>query len=326
MERIAFRRNQDTVDYSENSDQFVDLHTGRLYRILHCRLSGSLIIGTAVATSVKEDAPYSIIKKVEVMLNGNVPVVTMSGKALFEMMILLKRVIPNFTAPGVTVATHPFNAYFQIPFYMPETGGFMDNTIVDATLKGGVNNFTLNVEWGDAEDLVVKGGSTVLSWAVEPSVAIVSQELIRLDSEANLYHLNRRRTITTNVTQTSDSHRVDIKSGPNRAIARILIIARDNAIRANDIINKLRVESDRDVRFTMDNVMNQDILDVENEVETSRTGVYLIDLAPGPLIGHSAEMSDVSDFSLILDVNGGANHQLEVIVQEIIRASSDSVG
>ena len=326
MERIAFRRNQDTVDYSENSDQFVDLHTGRLYRVLHCRLSGSLTIANNAASALLEDAPYSIIKKVEVMLNGNVPVVTMSGKALFEMNMILKRAIPNFTAPGLTIATHPFNAYFQIPFYMPETGNFMDNTIVDATLKGGVNNFTLAVEWGDAEDLVTPVAAVDLTYATEPSLAIVSQEMIRLDSDINKFHLNRRRTITSNVTQTSDSHRVDIKSGPNRAIARILIIARDGGIRASDIINNLRVESDRDVRYTMSELMNQDILDIENEVETSRTGVYLIDLAPGALIGHSAEMSDVSDFSLILDVNGGANHQLEIVVQEIIRAPSDSVG
>lgn len=326
MERIAFRRPQDPVPFVANANELINLHTGRLYRVLHCRLSGTLTIATAAATALKEDAPYSLMKKIEVMLNGQIPVKTISGKAILEKMILQKRVIPRFVAPGLTVANHAFSAYFQIPFWMPETGAFMDRTIIDSSEAAGVESFTLAVDWGTTTDLVTPDATTVLSWAVEPSIEIESMELVRFASEENKYLLNRERTITSPVTQTNDSHNIDLKSGPNRDIARILIMARDNDVRADDIVNKITVESDVDVRYKISGLMNKDIMDAEFEVETNRTGVYLVDLAPGALIGHAADMNSVSDFQLTLDVTGGANHKLEVLVQEIIRGSIDQLG
>ncbi len=321
----AYRRSQDILNYAQNAQGFINLHEGRVYREIHCRLSGTLNIGTAAATAVLEDAPFSLIKNLEIMVNGNVPVKTLSGKALKELNIRRGRVVPYNVAPGTATGDRPFEAYFSIPLWMPEAGAAQDATLLDATREGGVTSFTLNVDWGDASDLVTPAGTTVLSWTVEPTIEVMSHDLVRNNSLQNNYALHRERTILVNINNTNDRLKVDLLSGENRMVMSAMVIARDNGVRANDIINSLIVETDSEVRFKETGAMNQARYSMNHEIATPRTGVYFIDLAPRSMPGHGHELSEVAAYDLFMDVNGGANHQAEIIVQEIIGGSSDRI-
>lgn len=326
-ERIAFRRPQEILSYAANAPKTINLHEGRVYRSLMCRVSGTLNIGTAAATGVKEDAVQALLKQLEVMVNGNVPIKTLTGKALYELTSLRNRVLAYVVQPGTAIGDHPFELFFEVPFWMPEAGIAMDSTLVDATRKGGVTAFTLQATWGDAEDMVTPDATTVLSWTVEPTIEVISHDLVRDDSAQNNYGIHRERTILMDVKGTNDRMLVDLLSGPNRKVLSALIITRDGGVRSDGILNNVSIESDSDVRYKMSASMIKRLTDArfERAQGDNRTGVYFIDIAPRNLIGHGAEMSAVSSFNGVLDVADLGNSQIEIVVQEIIGANSDSV-
>lgn len=315
-EVIAFRRPQNVLNFQKNSNDTNNLHLGRQYRELECRLSGVLTIGTADATAVVEDAPYSLIKKVEIMANGNVPIKTLTGKALKELTGLRDRVMPASTAPGTGTGNHTIDAYFRIPFWMPMAGLAMDSSLVNATSKGGITSLTISIDWGDAEDLVTPDATTVLSWDTEPTIDVLGHDMVGMDNKK--YVIHRERTITKEVGQTSERFLVDIHSGPNRKLIGALVIAREAGARTDDIINKLSVETDSDVRYQVSSEMCRARTDAMFERATARDGVYYLDIAPRQLIGHGIEEGAVSSLDLVLDVTAGDDSSVEIVPIELI--------
>lgn len=316
-EPIAFRRPQITIPYAENAPSSVNLHEGRRYREFLCRLSGTLNIGTAVATAVKEDAPYGLLRELEIMVNGNVPIKTLSGKALLELTALRSRCLPTLAAPGTGTGNHAFSGLFLVPLWLPDAGLGMDSTLLSATREAGVTGITMQAQWNDAQSLVTPGGSTVLTWTTEPTIEVVSHDLAK-DPANPRYAVHRERTIIQPVSSSTDRLLVDINSGPTRKVVSVLIIAREAGARTNGIINNIAVETENDVRYKMSATMNREATDMFHERETARAGVYKVDIAPRNLIGHGAELSGLSAFDLVLDVTAGAASELEIIVQEVI--------
>lgn len=323
-ERPAWRRKQPVVNYQANSSDTIDLHAGYQVRELLVRLSGTLTIGTAVATAVLEDAPYSILKRLEVMANGNTPLKTIGGKAALELTALRDRVLPTFVQPGTAVGNHPFSCLFKIQFWMPNAGLAMDGTLVDHTREGGITDLTLAADWGSESDLVTPGGSTVLSFATAPTLEIISHEVKRKPGDAVVpYAIFRERTISKTVDATNTDFTVDIHSGPGRNVVGCLIIAREAGVRTDGIINEISVKTEDETRFgPISGALVRELTDINFERGTARVGVYYVDIAPKQLLGHGVQTSDVSVLELSLDVTAGASSKLEIIPLEIISGGS----
>jgi hypothetical protein len=302
-ERPAFRRPQNTIEYAANAPKSVNLHLGRQYRNLLLWLSGTLNV-TVAAASVVEDSPFSLIKKIELMVNGNVPVKTISGKAALERTAIRNRVLPSFVQTGTGVAAHPFSALLELPLWLPEA-------------RGGVTGTTLEVTWGDETDLVTGGTK---AFTVNPTVQVVSHDLARKPGDPiPRTAIHRERTIVQTVAASNQELKIDLKSGDTRRILSATVIAREAAVRSNAIVNSLRVASDTETRYQVnDEAFHRAITDLFIERDTNRAGVYHVDIAPRNLIGHSAEMSAVSEYNLFGDVTAGAASELEIIVQELI--------
>jgi hypothetical protein len=315
-ERPAFRRPQNTIEYAANAPKSVNLHLGRQYRNLLLWLSGTLNV-TVAAASVVEDSPFSLIKKIELMVNGNVPVKTISGKAALERTAIRNRVLPSFVQTGTGVAAHPFSALLELPLWLPEAGLAMDASLLDATARGGVTGTTLEVTWGDQTDLVTGGTK---AFTVNPTVQVVSHDLARKPGDPiPRTAIHRERTIVQTVAASNQELKIDLKSGDTRRILSATVIAREAAVRSNAIVNSLRVASDTETRYQVnDEAFHRAITDLFIERDTNRAGVYHVDIAPRNLIGHSAEMSAVSEYNLFGDVTAGAASELEIIVQELI--------
>ena len=318
-ERVAFRRPQDTIEFAAGAPKSIRLHRGRQYRNLLLWLEGTIDVATAAATNVIEDAPYSLIKRIELIVNGNVPVKTFSGKMALERTALRNRVLPGFLQPGLTIGAHPFNALIELPLWLPEAGLAADATLVDASAAAGVQSVTLEVTWGQTTDLL-NAPSANLSFSVAPTVQVVSHDLARRPGDdIPSVAIHRERSITQPVASSNNELKIDLKSGDTRRINQVTIAARLNGVRTNAIINKVRIESDVENRYQFnDEAFQRAVTDLFVERGTNRAGIYHIDISPRNLIGHAAEMSAVDEYNLLLDVNGAAGNELEILIQEFI--------
>ena len=284
-------------------------------------LRGTIDVATAAATNVIEDAPYSLIKRIELIVNGNVPVKTLSGKMALERTAIRNRVLPFFTQPGLTIGAHPFNALIELPLWIPEAGLAADATIVDASAAAGVQSVTLEITWGTTTDLL-NAPVANLSFSIEPTVQIVSHDLARRPGDPiPSTAIHRERSITQPVTASNNELKIDLKSGDTRRINQVTIVARGGspAVRTNGVLNTVRIESDVEQRYQFnDENFQRAVTDLFIERSVNRAGLYEIDIAPRNLIGHAAEMSAVDEYNLVLDVNGAAGNELEILIQEFI--------
>lgn len=75
-------------------------------------LSGTVAIGTAVATSLKRDGICELIKSVDLIANGSITIASLPFHQIVQGNMFRRRKInaPTLTQPGLTVATQPFAA------------------------------------------------------------------------------------------------------------------------------------------------------------------------------------------------------------------------
>lgn len=126
-------------------------------------------IGTAAATAVLPEAPYSLIRRLQVAVNhkiyGALNVVNLPAATLQQIQALFNKVTANVqgTVLGTAVGNYDVDMHLTIPFSLENVVDFQQaNTLLDAPRATSI---MVSATLGTADDLFTPGGTTTFTFS-----------------------------------------------------------------------------------------------------------------------------------------------------------------
>lgn len=310
----AIKRRLARIDFVENDTNDKGIARTHVYANMLLRLSGNLTIGVADATAVIGFSPLSLIKKVRLVLNGEDGIKIFDGKIYWIQNKLDSRVAGEKVAPGLTIGVQPFSGALKVHFELPKYSDFWKEiTRLNSAL---LTELTLEILFGDAEDLVTPDATTTLAIS---GCKVEVWGLEYPDPEAQkVYSIFKETTKKKVITAQDDDFRMEITS--KNPIASILILARDNSLDDDDIINKVTAVIDgTDYR--------RGFIDWDTVKEETKefygiapeTGVACLIFDTDKNMKNILRLAGTGSFELVFDVNAPTGvADIQLLIREVI--------
>lgn len=299
---------------SANEIASIDLpRTYHIHQIL-LRLSGTLTIGTAAATALKNRNPLGLIKKIRLIANGKDVIKSFTGDVLYEKNYIDYGTDGQLTATGLTVAAHAFAAELVLDLAMPERRAKVP---IDSALDAKtLSSLDLEITWGQASDIVTPDATTTLTLSnTKIEVSLVESFGIPNGSPLLLY---KEYPIKRTVSATSTAFEID-KLPVGNFYRGILLKTTDAGVRESDIINQIDLKAGEEVILSLKDEQVRDMVKRKYSIDSLPAGVYYLDFAHYGSIGDLLNLQNVNDLKLVLDVTvGSGTTEIETSIEEVI--------
>ncbi len=166
---------------------------GTLARIL-IRLTGTLTVTVAAATSVNEDAPYGLIRDCQVVVNGGKTIRAHPARFVQRWNQIQLGTGKRVTAPSGSVGSTAFVAEWEIDFSQYDLKGLEHYFVQDTRVTTGLD---LIFQVGDANDIALAGGATLALSALQ--LSIQPEEIAGLGGYASEMQFQRLPRVISSV-------------------------------------------------------------------------------------------------------------------------------
>lgn len=326
MRQYRIMRKVATVPVTAGGFATIDLPRDYDYESIFVRVNGGLQV-TALATSVRAEAPTQVVQRLEVIADGKNNLFS----APFWFTCLGNRARP-LTESGARAVTPPSGV--AVATYQVEAIGCIDMMAADAVRpkdsnfrSQGLSLFQLRMTFGQPGDSFV-GGTVVFS---NMYVDIFVQQLVEMpDAAGNVTSpIALKKVSYQEIALPSSNANQEIRLPAGNQIKSVLIRT-DGSTTAGEpsvaVLNNVQLAAGVDVRMNLSGAQ----LRAKNNADfgSFTAGYYVADLtSKGQAPVNLTDLWDVSGASepkLILDVTGGANVKLQAVVTEFILAGSPS--
>lgn len=326
MRQYRILRPVATVPVTAGGFATVDLPRDYDYETIFVRVTGGLQV-TALATSVRAEAPTQVVQRIEVIADGKNNLFS----APFWFTCLGNRARP-ITEQGARAVTPPSGV--AVATYQVEANGCIDFMAADAVRpkdsnfrSAGLSLFQLRMTFGQPGDSFV-GGTVVFS---NMFVEIYVQQLVEMpDAAGNVTSpIALKKVSYQEIALASSNANQEIRLPAGNQIKSVLIRT-DGSTTAGEpstaVLNRVQLAAGVDVRL---NLSGPQLRSKNNADFGSFTaGYYVADLtSKGQCPVNLTDLWDVTGASepkLVVDVTGGANVKLQAVVTEFILAGSPS--
>jgi len=299
------------VAFVSGQKSYLDLPRDYWYRQLFLNLTGTLTIGTANATALRLESPLSLIKRIDVVLNGKDVIKSLPFYALYQKTKQIHKTAPGFTAPGLTQAAHAFAAGAVIDF------GLWDGVSkVDTMLKAkGASTLQLGIDWETTANGLVVPDTTTTTAISNCNLHVLTNEAYNVDDKA-VFPVNREYSLNMPINATG-TYQLKLPTG--NMYWGLLVRAVENGALSNAVVNKLTVKSGTEVfRYFSNQAALRESMKTERSIETLSTGYYWIPFTRDGLLSECLDARLMSELVLEADVTFGTGTSLEVFPQEIV--------
>lgn len=304
-----------TITQSDNLETSLSggLPKRYLYHQIFLRLSGTLTIAVADATSVLDAAPASLIKDIKITANGKTVIKSIDGATLYKINAIKHATLAPLTAPAVGVGDHAFSCLIALDL-VDLLGKVPLDTMFNSN---GLSTLDLSVTWGDAEDLVVIGGAT-LTWGVTPTLSVTSIESFGdIEPKQQLILNTEYVAADSEVIATTDKHQIVLATG--NFFRTLILKATDAGVPENNIINNITLKSGNEVFMNIPGVNLREQNKGKYKLETMPAGFYVIDFAKYGSLADLLDATNMDSLKLELNVTKGAGEtRVRVVAQEFI--------
>lgn len=306
-----------SIDYSANGVKSMDLPRATLYQYLGLRLSGLVTIITANATAWA-DAPFSLIRRIEVVADGKDTIKSIDGETLALFMRIFGGTAMSASAmPTVVGASQAFNAYLTLPFEMPRAVRPIDTLLNSKRLS----TLELRITWGDVTSAYSanSGNATFASVALDVELF----ESFGIESDFAVF---KQLLISKDVTSVTADMQVLLPVGNLyrgfliRAVNYGASPANvDPGTGSNAIINNIQLKSGTEVYVNRKGLSLQDDNKRQYGQESWPAGCYVLDFSPDGLLTESLDARPLSSLEMVFDVsNPATSNKIKVYPLEVI--------
>jgi hypothetical protein len=303
-----------------------DLPRAYDYEALFLRINGSVTVSVGAATSVRAEAPVQWVPRIEVISNGQTTLY--SAPFWHASLGNYSRDLPasgaRATTPpsSVAVATYAVEAIGVVDFMTADGARVKDSNFRTSALS----LFQLRLTFGQPGDIFVVGGATVAFSGV-PQVNVFSSECVELPASdgsfTNPKALKKVSYQQIAVAANNSALKLNLPAGNN---IKSVFWRAEGAVTAGEpsaaVFNNFILESGQDVRL---NMFAADLRAKNNSDYGQLTAGYYVGDVTSTGTGR-IKLSDLWDVTgqaqpdTTMDVTGGANVNIQVVVTEYILA------
>jgi hypothetical protein len=299
------------VAYVSGQKVYLDIPRDYWYRQIFLYLSGSVTIGTANATGVRLESPLSLIKRIELVLNGKDTIKSLPFYAIYQKTKVMHQTAPSITVPGLTQAAQAFAAGAILDL------GLWDGiSKTDTMLKAlGASTLQLSVDWETITNgLVVPDVTTTLTMG-NCTLHVISNEAFNVDPKA-VFPVNREYSLNMPI-NANGIYQLQLPTG--NMYWGLLLRTVDNGALSDGVINKLTVKSGTEVfRYFSKAAALKETFKTEKSIESLTTGYYWVPFTRDGLLSEALDARLMSNLILEIDATFGTATTIEVFPQEII--------
>jgi len=310
-------RKQNVVNFEPGNPESEKLKTGFVFRELYIRLDGKVNISSAGTAGSAPLNPEGIIKRLELVIDGNTTLRSFDGHALRD---FTKRMY-NTRGERITVdesatGDQEFTSYMVIPLWMPKSMRPID-TAVDSS---PFNSFEVQITWGDLADIV---GDATATWVNEPTVSVRSLESFGVKPPGNQWRSYNQRS---KITAANDALQIPLKIGEAYRGFHIRTMSGNPQQPARDVLNNLKLVSGSEVYADLDESDLANIDLVRKDQDSIVPGYYFLDLVTDGMLTETLDTNGFSEIYLELDVNAPTNAQLDLWPQLFLPVRGEDGG
>ena len=237
----TFRRSKvgvGTIDYASGLVKSLEIPNSLLLKGLVLRLTGNLVVATANASAIANEAPLGLIKNVQIIGDGRRELFNASARRLFRLAHFTWGKQAEISAPSGTIGTRAFTATISIDHEMLQAVNPVESLFDPRVYK----QVKINVLWGAASDIATAGvGGTIAISACSLSV-VADQTADGVDQI-----LFDHTVLQDEQPVTASSSRFSFKVPQNGLLAGVLIDCTRDTTAVDDLINTISVKSDQTV-------------------------------------------------------------------------------
>lgn len=317
MLRKIYNRFRD-IPYSVNASEIVDIPRGKLIRGILLKLTGVFTIGGVDgAGTVVQDNPWTLIKRIQVIVDGSQIVKDMDGvgyRHWNQSFDLKSHGFPQTVCVAATADTYPLLAYIWIPFVMPGTRVPID-TLFDSRLT---DTLQLRIDWGDVESIVAGGGLT--KELTDVKITPVSVETTQPASR--VFSLLKEFIIEKTVDSVTTEYPIDIPRGQWSYRAFMMRCVSDD-VRSDGIITEFsKVSQSSFFHFNaIPAPVFRELSEMEEMALGQATGIYIWDAIEDGMLTGAVPTGRLSDYRFKLDVlHPGTTDKIFLYCRQVIPA------
>lgn len=160
------------IPFDSLNTRSIEIPKGLLNKGMTIRLSGSLTVAVANAAAVFSEAPLGLIRKLEIVADGNRTLWTADGRELYNLASFMRRVPGELTPPSNLIGTNAFAVTIQLDqeaiqmVHPPDS--YFDPRLFERT--------ELRITWGAATDIATAGGGGTIAIAAGCIADIQAQQ------------------------------------------------------------------------------------------------------------------------------------------------------
>ncbi len=294
------------IKYDENNPANTEIDRQLPIQSIECRLSGTATPGTAFVAPV--NGAMDLIREIELVLNGDSKLIRLPGFYMPWLNVFeTGGHRPTWSDVGAGAA-QSFDIGFRLPI---DIGSYQ--SLLDATNE---NELTLDVKWGDADDIAAGGAGTS---------SISSDTKLEVDTMAVARGVNGsrggigwpywRRFINYRIQPvTSSTTDLRIKLGTGKQYSSLTFLSFVNGAWSDAVLNNVRIDiGQTSVRsVSAERLRVQNMLDY-NLDDTELVGLHRLDIAH---MNHPEQLLSVfgsQEMEITLDVTTGTDAKIYVI-------------
>jgi hypothetical protein len=300
----------------------IDIPRDYDYETIFMRVTGGLQV-TALATSVRAEAPCQVIQRAELIADGKNNIFSAPG--WFAVLGSYDRKLIEYNArattppSGVAVATYQVEAIGTIDLMSPDSVRPKDSNF----RSSGLSLFQLRLSFGQPGDCFV-GGTVVFN---NMFVEIFAQKLVELPDASGALSgpVALKKVSFQEVTIQASNANQELRLPAGNRIKSVLLrtagsVTADEPSTA--ILNNLTLQAGVDVRMNLSGAN----LRAKNNADYGmlQAGYYVADVTSKGWAGINLtdlwDVTGVAEPKLIMDVTGAANNKAQAVITEYIMA------
>ena len=305
----------------------IDLPRDYDYESVYLRLSASVAVSAASATSVRAEAPTQAVSRVELISDGKNTIYSapmwFASLGNYQRSLLESGARVTTPPSGVAVATYAVEAIGSIDLMNTDGARPKDSNFRSSQLS----LLQLRLTFGLAADMFVVGGATV-AYSGSPVVDVFVQQLVELPDMQGKYTspIALKKVSFQEVAVTSSNANQELRLPAGNLIRSVFLRGAGDVTAgepSTGIFNNVQLAAGMDVRINVSGVN----LRAKNNADIGQmtAGYYVADVAmkgkADSLMSELWDCSGAAEPKVIMDVVGGANVKVSAVVTEFIGAN-----
>ena len=305
------------IDFTEGGRHTIEVNRPGVLGSILLRMQFTVTNGASAAVGPLWGTLASLIKRVEVIVNGKDTIVSIDGPGLVARAIYELGNNPYGMGDTVVLTGSAATAYdiiLPIPFYLPKSATpFLTALPVDR-----LGQTTIAITYGDIDDFYATPNSAAIS-AV--TVEAWGKFLVNVPRDRN-FLARVLYTLEEDLAATTTNYQTTINVGTGVKYRSILVVALDDGVAADTIINKLTFQTGQYVFAKWDApVLQADNKHTFNQATAHQTGVHFVNSEMfGQALWIDTSRNVMSaDLQMVLDVTKVTGVNTLRFYQETIR-------